>query len=431
MDTTAVIKLSCQAAESVLRFRAVGFTRRPTIDLQSFRAAITSQIEKVAKDHRHRFEVPLTEVANYAGIGASRAAQQWNDISHEENHVAAEWFRNCVCNLVSGVVSDIGQMAFEDQGMNACMYLEPDDYDPFDVPSYATAAIIGSVSSSPSTDEDNYYGFEPPQAHENSHQSPANSTRFKENCTDDLLPLRHEIEKGFASVERMAASQTDTSARAEFIQNTKSLRSICEPVYSGSSQQKVLKRPAKRARLGSSPLKPLPLSAGLVAPASHDVPRAQQKFCWTEEEVKILLAEKNAGRKWQGIEKLLPRHTLNSCQRKWQILKSKDASLQAPVDDVNGGEKDQSDHCQTVDQLKVGDREGTSEAIPVQEDEDKPTSVPTKESNQCQAESADLRDNDKPHHIEAAFSSDVMEDAGGVSAEDSTTKNKKENNLPE
>lgn len=54
------------------------------IDLQSFRAAITAQIEKAAKDHQHRFEVPLAEVVNYAGIGASRAARQWNGISHKE-----------------------------------------------------------------------------------------------------------------------------------------------------------------------------------------------------------------------------------------------------------------------------------------------------------------------------------------------------------
>lgn len=54
------------------------------IDLQSFRAAIAAQIEKVAKDHRHRFEIPLSEVVTYAGVGAARAAQQWNDISHKE-----------------------------------------------------------------------------------------------------------------------------------------------------------------------------------------------------------------------------------------------------------------------------------------------------------------------------------------------------------
>lgn len=57
---------------------------RPVIDLQSFRAAITAQIEKVAKDHQHRFEVPLSEVVNYAGIGAARAARQWNGICHKE-----------------------------------------------------------------------------------------------------------------------------------------------------------------------------------------------------------------------------------------------------------------------------------------------------------------------------------------------------------
>lgn len=54
------------------------------IDLQSIRAAITAQIEKVTKDHRHRFEVPLAEVVNYAGVGAARAAEQWNMISHKE-----------------------------------------------------------------------------------------------------------------------------------------------------------------------------------------------------------------------------------------------------------------------------------------------------------------------------------------------------------
>lgn len=54
------------------------------IDRQSFRAAITTQIERVARDHRHRFEIPLADVVTYAGIGAARAAQQWNDISHKE-----------------------------------------------------------------------------------------------------------------------------------------------------------------------------------------------------------------------------------------------------------------------------------------------------------------------------------------------------------
>ncbi|KAI7780222.1 hypothetical protein LA080_016307 [Diaporthe eres] len=356
MDTSAVIQLSCQAAESVLRFRAVGFTRRPVIDLQSFRAAIAAQIEKVAKDHRHRFEIPLSEVVTYAGVGAARAAQQWNDISHKENHVVTEWFRNCVCNLVSGVVNDIGQMAFEDQGINACMYLEPDEYDPFDVPSYTTAAPVSKSSSYIRSGGDDYYGFPQVETEKTDDSSPvvsAHSATSNSSWTTfgPPRPLRHEMEKGYVALDQLAASQEDTSARADFIQKTKRLRNVSDPIHA-NSQDKLLKRPAKRARQDPSPLRPSPLSAGPTGSASDAANKVQKNFRWTDDEITILVTSRDFGRGWSEIGNMLPRHTWMACQTKYRMVKNKDG---------------RSDGRSTIDAAAVGKQGQSNEAQVVQE----------------------------------------------------------------
>lgn len=58
---------------------------RPQLDVKSFKAAIASQIRKVAKAEGNRFETPLTDVVRYAGIAASHSVQAWNKISDKES----------------------------------------------------------------------------------------------------------------------------------------------------------------------------------------------------------------------------------------------------------------------------------------------------------------------------------------------------------
>ncbi|KAG6362655.1 hypothetical protein INS49_007747 [Diaporthe citri] len=423
MDTSAVIQLSCQAAESVLRFRAVGFTRRPVIDLQSFRAAIAAQIEKVAKDHRHRFEIPLSEVVTYAGVGAARAAQQWNDISHKENHVVTEWFRNCVCNLVSGVVNDIGQMAFEDQGMNACMYLEPDEYDPFDVPSYTRAAPVSKSSIYIRSGVDDYYGFpqvetqktDDSSAARNAHLATSNSswTTF-----EPPRPFRHEVEKGYKALDELAASQEDTSARADFIQKTKRLRNVSDPVHA-DSQDMLLKRPTKRARQDPSPSRPSPLSAGPAGSASDSVNKVQKNFRWTDDEINILVTSRDFGRSWSEVVNMLPRHTWMSCQTKYRMVKNKEGGKsdgRPPVDAPAVRKQGQSDKAQVV--------QGGMEAGRSVEDKDETTTS----RNGLQAVGMDIDDHGnqggKKSMVAASRNAaEPEQDVGGDPAEEPTTEN--------
>lgn len=218
-----------------------------------------------------------------------------------------EWFRNCVCNLVSGVVSDIGQMAFEYQGMNACMYLEPDDYDPFDVPSYATAVSVSKSSPYVPSRRDDYYGFQQFETRQADDLSPVPSedstTSNTISAAPEPLPLRHEIERAFTALGKLAESPKDSSARADFIESTKSLRNVPEPIADGPSQEALLKRPAKRARQDSSDTRPSLLSAppaGSADSAIENVPKGQ-KFFWTEDEVNILVTARDFGRSWNEI----------------------------------------------------------------------------------------------------------------------------------
>ncbi|KAK7704160.1 hypothetical protein SLS64_008718 [Diaporthe eres] len=417
MDTSAVIQLSCQAAESVLRFRAVGFTRRPVIDLQSFRAAIAAQIEKVAKDHRHRFEIPLSEVVTYAGVGAARAAQQWNDISHKENHVVTEWFRNCVCNLVSGVVNDIGQMAFEDQGMNACMYLEPDEYDPFDVPSYTTAAPASKSSPYIRCGGDDYYGF-PQVETEKSNDSPAvqntHSATFKSSWTtfEAPRPLRHEIEKGYAALDQLAVSQEDTSSRADFIQKTKRLRGVSDPI-DAFSQDKLLKRPSKRARQDPTPSRPSPLSAGPAVSASDAANKAQKNFRWTDDEINILVACRDFGRDWGDIVNV----STIAENAKYRMVKNKDGKSDGPstIDAPAVGEQGQSYGARVV--------QGGMEAGRGVGHKDETSGADSSRRNGIQTMGTDIDDHDKENsgtHSMGAASSKAGEpgqDFGGDAKE--------------
>lgn len=217
----------------------------------------------------------------------------------------AEWFRNCVCNLVSGVVNDIGLMAFEDQGINACMYLEPDEYDPFDVPSYTTAASVRKSSPYIHSGGDEYYGFQQIETQKNDASSavvdvPSARSNSSWTTFEAPRPLRHEMDKGYAALDQLAESQEDTSARSDFVQKTKRLRNVSEPV-SADSQDTLLKRPAKRVRQNPSPSRPSPLSAGPAGSASDAVSKVQKNFRWTDDEINILVTSRDFGRSWSEV----------------------------------------------------------------------------------------------------------------------------------
>lgn len=225
--------------------------------------------------------------------------------------MATEWFRNCVCNLVSGVVHDIGQMAFEDQGMNACMYLEPDDYDPFDVPSYTTAPSRNKSSRYFPRGGDDYYGVRQIQTQQNNQSSPvlvAHSNHFHPAAVAPRpLPLRHEVAQGYVALEQLATSQDDTAARADFIQSTKRLRNASEPICA-DDQETLLKRPAKKARHDSSPTRPSPLSAGSAVSAPDAASKVQKNFRWTDEEVNILVTARDFGQSWGEVGNVSTAH---------------------------------------------------------------------------------------------------------------------------
>lgn len=196
-------------------------------------------------------------------------------------------------------------MAFEDQGMNACMYLEPDDYDPFDVPSYTTAAPVDTSSSYIPSGRDEYYGFQKAEVQQNEQPSPVPNTQWTAfhpvSTAAESLPLRHEVTEGYTALQKLAASHNDTSARADFIQSTKRLREDPEPI-DADAQETFLKRPAKRARPETLPLRPSSLSAGQAVSPRDAANKVQRKLRWTEEEINILLTARHFGQTWSDID---------------------------------------------------------------------------------------------------------------------------------
>lgn len=196
-------------------------------------------------------------------------------------------------------------MAFEDQGMNACMYLEPDDYDPFDVPSYTTVAPVHKSSSYIPSRRDDYYGFQEAEVQQNEQSSPVSGTQWTTfhpaSTVSQSLPLRHEVTEGYAALQRLAASHNDTSARADFIQSTKRLREDPEPI-DADAQETLLKRPTKRARQDTLPSRPSPVSAGQAVTARDTANKAQRNVRWTEEEINILLTARDFGQTWSEID---------------------------------------------------------------------------------------------------------------------------------
>lgn len=216
--------------------------------------------------------------------------------------MAIEWFRNCVCNLVSGVVSDIGQRAFEDQGINASMHLELDDYDPFDVPSYSKAGPVRKSSHYIPKRADDRSKPQQAKVGQDDDISPASGTSSATtqdvSAVSEPLPLRHKINRDYTALAKLAECHKDTSARAEFIQTTKRMRSTSEPPCDGNSQKTLVERPAKRARQDPPALHP---SSGQACAVSVNGSKVPRNVSWTEEEVEILVSARERGRGWIEI----------------------------------------------------------------------------------------------------------------------------------
>lgn len=186
--------------------------------------------------------------------------------------------------------------------MNACMYLEPDDYDPFDVPSYSTAAPTSKSSHYIPKRADDHSRSQQAEVEQDDYISPASSTSSATSqdlsVVSEPLPLRHEINRGYAALEKLAECQKDTSARAEFIQTTKRMRTTSEPPCDGNSQKTLVERPAKRARQDPSAPHPSSGQASAVSVNGSKVPRY---VSWTREEIKLLVSARELGRGWNEI----------------------------------------------------------------------------------------------------------------------------------
>ncbi|ROV90431.1 hypothetical protein VSDG_08456 [Cytospora chrysosperma] len=317
MDTQDVIDLTSRAADSVLRFRTVAFSPRPVIDAKSINAAIATQIRGVAKQEGNRFETPLTDVIRYAGLAVSRAIQSWNKVSDNENHIDREWFRNCVCDLVSGAVNEIGHKAFQYNELNASEYLDPEDYDPFDVTTYSTNRRSTSVPSSSEVGLA-YYGF----ARGASHQSRVEDHGAEPDTA--ALPLRYQVNQGWKAIHSLAASYTSNNSTADFIEATaplgKKRSSLPNESDTSDPDLQVIKHRTKRARRSES--SPTGAASAAVRPNSiRDSVGPKKKvvkMSWTEEEVDILFKGRQDGKDWDKIHAVLPRHTRCACQKKYR-----------------------------------------------------------------------------------------------------------------
>jgi hypothetical protein len=228
------------------------------------------------------------------------------------NNVAVEWFRNCVCNLVSGVVSDVGLMAFEDQGINAREYFVTDYYDPFDVPSYSTAMPVRKkpppyIPSRAPHESTEFQDQVDSEEQDNGVVSSARSTTSHSTSTfaaSEPLLFRHAIEEGYAALEQMASSRgNDTSSLGDFIKSTKRLRDGSEPL-DDIALDAPRKHPCKRSRPYCSILPMLsPASTHVVA---ENTVSKHPRNAWTEEEAKLLLSTRDLGHSWVEIGNVSP-----------------------------------------------------------------------------------------------------------------------------
>ncbi|KUI66966.1 hypothetical protein VM1G_02215 [Cytospora mali] len=330
MDTQLVIDLTGRAAESVLRFRVVAFQPRPFLDANSFQAAISTQIRKVARDDGNRFETPLADVVRYAGMAASRAVLRWNNISDKENNIDREWFRNCVCDLVSGAVNEMGHKAFQYNKFNTSEYLDPNEYDPFDISTYSNDSRSNSEFSSSKADLAPY-GFSRVASKQPAPQTGGDDDRLEHGAQD--LSINHEISRGWEAINRLAASHTSNKSTAEFIEATESLsRKHCNPSEDSDASHcdsRLIKPQSKRLRstnhVNTASGRPSSVVQG------GDLKRKVVKMPWTEEETKLLFKGREDGKDWDYIHALLPRHTRCACQKKYRDTLKRIERLEASV----------------------------------------------------------------------------------------------------
>ncbi|KUI58089.1 hypothetical protein VP1G_05347 [Cytospora mali] len=330
MDTQVVIDLTDRAAESVLRFRVVAFQPRPLLDAKSFHAAIATRIRKVAKDDGNRFETPLADVVRYAGMAASRAVLRWNKISDVENQIDREWFRNCVCDLVSGAVNEIGHKAFQYNKFNASEYLDPNEYDPFDISTYSNDRRNNSEFSSSNADLAPY-SFSGGASKQPAPQTRGDDDRAEHGAQD--LSIHHEISRGWEAINRLATSHTSNKSTAEFIEATESLsrkhRSPSEHSDASNFGSGLNKPQSKRLRSINQVTTAGGRPSNVIQGA--DMKRKVVKMPWTEEETKLLFKGREDGKDWDYIHALLPRHTRCACQKKYRDTLKRKESLEASV----------------------------------------------------------------------------------------------------
>lgn len=205
--------------------------------------------------------------------------------------------------MVSGAVNDIGHKAFQYNDLNATAYLEPDDYDPFDVTTYATDNR--SVSASSSSDVGlAYYGLARTASKQSRRQSRGSVDEAEHG--DGQLPLHHEITKAFEAVNKLAASHTSSNATAEFIEATASLsrkRSSPDNGSDGSSPGLQVTKPrAKRSRPSASPPNAYS-SSSTRATSLQDTARTKRRLVayWTKDEIETMVKGREDGKDWEVI----------------------------------------------------------------------------------------------------------------------------------
>ncbi|KAK7730566.1 hypothetical protein SLS53_008956 [Cytospora paraplurivora] len=218
------------------------------------------------------------------------------------NHIDSVWFRNCLCDMVSGAVNDIGHKAFQYNDLNATAYLEPDDYDPFDVTTYATNTR--SLNTSSSSDVGlAYYGFARTASKESTRQSRGPVDEAEQAYQQ--LPLHHEMNKGWEAVNKLAASHTSSNSTTEFIEATVPLsrkRSSSDNGDDSSGALQVTKPTTKRPRPSTSPPNAYS-SSSTRATSLQDTAHTKRRMMayWTNDEIETMVKGREDGKDWDVI----------------------------------------------------------------------------------------------------------------------------------
>ena len=205
------------------------------------------------------------------------------------------------------MANDIGHKAFQNNNLNASEYFEPEDYDPFDV--FSNSANRRSNSASSSSDVGlAFYGFARRAPNHQSLLTGDNDDSAEHD--NQQLPMRHEVNKGWHAIGKLAASRGLASSTADFIDATTSLRRKRDGASNGSDDSspgsEVNKKRAKRPRVtGSSPTAEPSAAIRTQGMDNMDNNTAAKKqvvkVSWTEEEVEMMVKSREGGESWDFI----------------------------------------------------------------------------------------------------------------------------------